>query len=108
MSKESYRTNNRPPLPKMPVLNVDKKTPYVRSKENHLAVAPLILEKDIPTEEKIYMERSQIGSRGKTPSSRDAQSAAYKSRQGKRPIFSNNQASAIDGGNGTISPVSTI
>jgi len=42
MSKESYRTNNRPALPKMPVLNVDSKTPYIRSKDDHLVVYPLI------------------------------------------------------------------
>jgi len=32
----------------MPLLNVDKKTPYVRTKEDHLVIQPQIYPEDMP------------------------------------------------------------
>ena len=67
MSVESSKVNKKPFYPKMPVLNVDKKTPYTRSKEDHLIVQPLILNQDLPAEER--KESDEVVSRGKTPNS---------------------------------------
>jgi len=40
-----------PALPRMPILDVDKKTPYVRTKEDHLVIEPQIYPEDLPEDE---------------------------------------------------------